>query len=277
MLRGRTPTICALFGYTAVSVAYFGWRLLPHPGRLLVGASGSEDPQKYVWWFAWWPHAILNWTNPFYSHALFAPRGINLAWTTSVPGLAVAFSPLTLLFGPSLSYNVAALLLPAISAWAAFLLLRYVTRSTWAALVGGYLYGFSSYAVAHQLGGHLCFTASFPAPLIALVLLRHLRDELSSRGLAWRLGVLLALQAYISTEVAATLTLAVGLALVLGLAFVPDVRPRLLPSLTPIVGGYALAGFLAAPLLYYALAQPRAHVTRLESRRRKGLQLAHSG
>jgi hypothetical protein len=246
-------TTGVLLGYTAVSVAFFGWRLLPHPGRSLIGTNGSEDPEKFVWWFAWWPHAILGWTNPFFSHAVFAPTGVNLAWTTSVPGLALAFSPVTLLFGPAVSYNVAALLLPAISAWTAFLLFRYLTRSTWASIIGGYMYGFSSYALAHQLGGHLNLTAAFLLPLVGLVVLRYLRHDLSARGLALRLGPLIALQAYISTEVAVTLTLMLALALVVAPVVAPVMRQRLLSSLPPILAGYALAGLAAAPLAYYAL------------------------
>ena len=95
-----------LLGYAAISFAYFGWRLLPHPGRYLVGS--GRDPELFVWVFAWWPHAIGSWTNPFFSHAVYAPTGINLAWTTSVPALALAFAPLTVAFGPAVSYNVAA-------------------------------------------------------------------------------------------------------------------------------------------------------------------------
>lgn len=254
MMLGLRRTLGVLFGYIAISVAYFGWHLLSHPGRPLIGASGSEDPEKFVWWFAWWPHAIFSGTNPFYSHAIFAPTGINLVWTTSVPGLAFASSPVTLLFGPTVSYNVAALLLPAISAWSAFLLFGYVTRSTWASIVGGYLYGFSSYAVAHQLGGHLNLTAAFVVPLVALVVLRYLRNDLNQRGLAVRLGVLVALQAYVSTEVAVTLTMMLALALALAFAIVPGIRQRLLSSLPPILCGYAFAGVLASPLLYYGLS-----------------------
>src|SRR5215210_1426302 len=111
--------MAVLFGYVAISFAYFGWRLLPHPGRILVGAYQQNDAEIFVWSFAWWPHAILDGTNPFFSRVVYAPTGVNLAWVTSVPALAVAFSPVTLLFGPSVSYNFAAVLLPGLAAWTA--------------------------------------------------------------------------------------------------------------------------------------------------------------
>jgi hypothetical protein len=253
MRRTTIATFTVLLGYAAVSFAYFGWRLLPHPGRILVGTDGQHDPEIFVWSFAWWPHAILTWTNPFFSHVVYAPTGVNLAWATSVPGLAVAFAPLTLLFGPSVSYNVAAVLLPPLSAWTAYLLFRYLTHSSWASLVGGYLYGFSSYMLAHQLAGHLHLTAAFLVPLVALVVLRYLRGDLDARGLAWRLGAILAFQAYISTEVALTVILVLALGLAIAFALVRDARRRLVSSLPPIAAAGALAAVLAAPLLYYAL------------------------
>jgi hypothetical protein len=239
--------------YAALSFVYFGWRLVPHPGRLLVGAHGESDAEIFVWSFAWWPHAIGDWTNPFVSHAVYAPTGVNLESVTSVPGLALAFSPITLLFGPSVAYNLAAVLLPALSAWTAFLLCRAVTRSVPAALAGGYLYGFSSYELAHQYAGHLNLTAVFLVPLLALAVLRYVRGELDGRGLAWRAALIVAFQFSISTEVSLTLALALLLGLVLGLALLPASRARIRAAVLPLAAAYALAAVLAAPLVYYAV------------------------
>ncbi len=243
--------VAVLCGYAAVSCGYFGWPLLHHPGRILIGT--GRDPEIFVWSFAWWPHAIGSWTNPFVTHAVYAPTGINLAWTTSVPGLALAFSPLTILFGPDVSFNVAALLLPALAAWTAYLLCRHVTHSVWASVFGGYLFGFSSYALGEQVGGHLNLTGVFLLPLVALVLVRYVEGELAGRGLAVRLGVMLALQLSISTEVATTLTVFMALGLALAYWLLRDARPRLLSSLGPIVSAYGLGAILVAPLVYYTL------------------------
>ena len=107
---------------------------------------------------------------------------MNLAWATSVPGLALAFSPLTVLFGPIVSFNVAELLMPALAAWTAYLLCRYLFRSFWASLVGGYLFGFSSYVLGQLNEGHMHLTAVFLLPLVALVVVRRLRGELRGAG-----------------------------------------------------------------------------------------------
>ncbi len=250
--RRVTTDLAAFAVYAAVSFAYFGARLVPHPGRLLVGHPEQDDAEIFVWSFAWFPHAIGSLTNPFVSHAVYAPTGVDLAWVTSVPGLAVLFSPLTLLAGPSAAFNVAAVLMPALSAWAAFLLCRYATRSTPASLVGGYLYGFSSYVLAQQFAGHLNLVAAFVPPLVALVAVEAVRGELGRRALVLRLAGLVALQAYISTEVAFTLTVMLALGLLLGLVLVPASRARIAALVPPILAAYALAAAIASPLLYFA-------------------------
>ena len=52
------------------------------------------------------------------------PEGMNLAWTTSTARARARLRAVHGLFGPAVSYNVAALLLPALAAWTCFLLCR---------------------------------------------------------------------------------------------------------------------------------------------------------
>ena len=80
---------------------------MAHPGRGYVGT--GVDPQIPIWMLAWWPHAILHGQNPIVTHAIWAPDGVDLAWVTSIPAVALAFAPLTLAAGPVASFNVAAL------------------------------------------------------------------------------------------------------------------------------------------------------------------------
>jgi hypothetical protein len=246
--RLRASNTLVLVGYAAIAFVYFFERIDSHPGRYLIGY--GRDPQIFVWSFAWWLHAVETWQNPFYSHVIYAPSGINLAWATTVPGLAFAFAPVTALFGPDVSYNVAATLVPALSAWTAFLLCRHVTRSLWASLVGGYLFGFSSYVLG-QTQGHLHMSAVFLLPLIALATLRYVRGEIDGRGLCWRLGVLFGLQLWISTEITLTAALALAIGLALAYGFVPAVRPRLQRVWRPLLGALGVALVVAAPLVYY--------------------------
>jgi hypothetical protein len=252
VLRRVATNAVILAAYTGISFGFFGWRLLPHPGRLILGQ--GDDPNIYIWSLGWWPHAIATGVNPFVSHAVYAPSGINIAWTPSAPGLGLLFSPLTAVVGPVVAFNVAALLLPAVAAWTAYLLCLYLTRSRWASLVGGYLFGFSTAALREILPGNLNLAAVFLFPLVALFLLRYVRRELSGFGLGWRLGLALALQLTFSTEFAAELTLAIAVSLLLAYALVPDVRPRLVSSVVPIVAAYGLGALFVAPFTYYLLS-----------------------
>ncbi|HEX4521595.1 MAG TPA: hypothetical protein VH063_18620 [Gaiellaceae bacterium] len=237
--------------YLIVAFAFIGLRVVAHPERRMVGGLFT-DPQIFIWSFAWWPHAILHGQNPFFTHVIWEPDGFNLAWATSVPGLAIAFAPITLLFGPILAYNVASILMPALAAWTAFLLCRRLTGKVWPALAGGYIFGFSTYVLSAELT-HIFTAAVFLVPVAALVIVRFLQEDLTRRGLAIRLGFVFAGQMLLSTEILFTLTLALVAALVLGLALVPSVRARLVRALVPIAAAYALAALLTLPFVYYAL------------------------
>jgi hypothetical protein len=251
-VRGSAKRDTLVFvAYAAVSFAYFGWRLLPHPGRALIGS--GADPFIFAWSFAWWPHALETGTNPFITHVVYAPQGIDLAWTASAPGLALAFAPLTLLFGPVVSVDVAAILLPALAAWTAYRLCRHLTGSTWASLVGGYLFGFSSFVLGQQLLAHLHLTGMFLLPVVALVVVRFFEGELAGRGLIWRLALLIAAELSISTELTLTMTLALAAGLALVALFVPRTRRRARAILAPALAAYAIAAVIAAPLVFYLL------------------------
>jgi hypothetical protein len=238
-------------GFVVISFGLFGSAVLPHPGRVMLG--GGPDNAIYVWSFAWWPHAILSGTNPFVTHLLYAPSGVNLTWVTSIPGLALIFAPVTVLFGPIVSFNFAALLLPAIAAFAAYWLCFVLTRSLWASLIGGYLYGFSSFILAQQILAHVNLTADFVLPLIGLAFVRFFHGDWSRRAFVVRLGLLLAIQLLITTEVALTLTLMLVISLGLGALFVRDARPKLRAMVPSVAAAYGVGALFAAPFLVYVL------------------------
>ena len=248
----RYPRAVPFAIYFLISFLYFGVPVAAHPGRSYIGH--GFDPEIFIWAFGWWPHALIDGYDPLYTRVLWVPDGIDLAWTTNVPGLALAFAPITLLAGPVVAYNLACLLMPALAAWTAYLLCRYVTGAVWPSLAGGYLFGFSSYMLGQQ-GGHLHMTSAFLVPLVALVVLRHLDGNLSRRAFAVLLGLLLAVQLSFSSELYFTLTVALAVALVVGYALVPARRAALRRSLAPLITGYGLSAVLAAPLLYPMLAR----------------------
>ena len=246
----RGVSAFVLAAYTSISFLYFGLRPFLRGYPSIVGGNG--DAPIFIWSFAWWPHAVLTGDNPFVTHEIWAPDGLNLAWTTSVPGLAFLFAPLTLLVGPITAFNVAAVLMPALSAWTCFLLCRHVTGSIWPSIAGGCLFGFSSYMLGHEQG-HLNLTAVFLIPLIALVLVCWIEETVNGRQLVLRLGLLLAAQLLVSTEIFFTATLAIMGAGAIAYASLQHQRARRRALIRPLVGAYVLAAALTARLTYFVL------------------------
>ena len=240
----------AFVGYLGISILMFGARALPHLGSRFIG-EGSADSKLYVWDLGWWPHAILSGLNPFHAGVVWAPSGANMAWVTGLPGPALLMFPVTRLFGGVVASNVLAILAPALAAWAAFLLCQEVTASRWPSLVGGYLFGFSTYEIA-QMHGHVNLFLMFPVPLAAYLFVRFARGRLSRRRFTWLFALVLVAEFSISTEVFATMTFFGTIALAGALVFDPTLRARTRELLVPVGLAYALAAIPLAPYLWYA-------------------------
>ena len=101
---------------------------------------------------------------------MFHPTGINLLDQTSVLGLTVPLIPVTWLFGPVASFNVASTIVPALSALTTFVVLRRWVHWPPAAYIGGLLYGFSPFVLASLEYGHLMTAALMLLPLLLAVL-----------------------------------------------------------------------------------------------------------
>lgn len=173
----------------------------PGLGHRLVG--GATDPEMFAWYLAWVPHAVGSGLNPFVTHVVAAPAGANLMWSTSVLLPAFVLSPVTLLFGPFVAYDVAVTAGITLNAFVAFLAFRRFCRRPSAAVVGSLLYGFSPF-VAGQLLGHVNLVILAFPPLVLLLLHELLIRRRWNRWLcAGALGAASAAQMLISEEVLA--------------------------------------------------------------------------
>jgi hypothetical protein len=244
--RGRA-TLWALGLYVLLSLILFGHHVVGHLGSRIV-ASDAIDSSQFMWFFAWWPHALLHGLDPLVTHEMFAPEGFNLTWATAMPGPAVLLSPVTLAFGPAVTWNVIQLAAPALSAWTAFILCRHLTDRTGPSLVAGYVFGFSPYMLIHLTGGpYLALVAL--EPVFVWLVLRHVQGEIGSRAFVAWMAVALAGQYLISSEVLATATLFGALALVLGYVLLPGWRRALLDTVGLLIGAYAGMAILISPFL----------------------------
>jgi len=247
--RPWLATLLPLALYVALSLGLFGVPVIPHLGSQII-ASDAIDASAFMWLLAWWPHALLHGLNPFVTHAMFVPDGFNLTWSTGMPGPSLLLAPITLAFGPAVTWNIIQLASPALSAWTAFLLCRHVTGRTGPSLVGGYIYGFSPYMLTHLTGGpHLALVPLLP--IFLLLVLRRLEGSIGSRAFVVWMALAMIAQFSISTEVLATATLFGAFALLLTLALLPERRAAVLGVVKLLTLALAVTVVAVSPYLLY--------------------------
>ena len=206
----------------------------------------NGDLSFMTWGLAWTPNAILHGHSLVSTNWLNFPVGLNLLDNTTIPLLGILTAPLTLAVSPISSMNLLLWLSFPLSAFAVYFVLRQVGISRIGAFVGGLFYGFSPY-MAGQGHDHLvvAFVPLPPLILFATFVLFCRTPERPLRvGIA--LGLLLAAQFFISSEVMAT-TLLVG---ALGLGVLALARPYLIVhALVHARSGVLVAGVIVAVLV----------------------------
>ena len=248
ILLGRlSATFLPLIIYISIALFFFGYRGSWSKNYFGVGG----DPITFIWFLHWWPFAIAHDLNLFVSKYVWYPHGFNFTWDTSIPFAALVILPITLLKGPVIAFNLLSVMVPELSAWTAFLLARQITHDWRASLIGGYLFGFSSYELA-QLLGHLNLDLTFLVPLAVLLCVRRFQGEISRRLFIATLATILLFELGLSTEVVATLCVlgAVSWALILASA-PPDDRSQLMSLAVDIITAAAVMTVLATPFLLY--------------------------
>lgn len=217
--------------------------------------NGGSDPTQFMWALVWWPRAILHGENPLVTHLMWTPGGLNLASATSVPAAALLASPLTALLGPVVTFNLIVIAAPVLSAWFAYRLCLHLTRAPGASILAGYLYGFSSYELAHMIGLlHTVFT--FVPPALALVTLKRLDGSIGPRRYVVLAALLLIVQLGFSTETLLSLTIVGAFALAAGWVFAtPIYRQRIVAILPLLAGAYAAMALVWSPYLYQEIVR----------------------
>ena len=246
------PGISALAIYFALAALLFARGLGGRSTTAYIGK--GVDPQLLMWLIAWWPHALSHGLNPLYTRAVWAPDGVNLSWSTCMPLVSLPAVPVVFTMGPVLTYNLACLLAVALAGWCAFILCRYLSGEYWAALVGGYVFGFSAYMLG-QTAAHLDLILTFPIPLFALLLIRGFRADLAWRALIGGLVLVLIAQFLLFVELFATMTLFTGIAFIVVLVAGSRADKTRAVNLLPTIAlSYAIALAAVSPFLYCMFA-----------------------
>jgi len=212
------------------------------------------DTVQQVWWLEWLPWAITHGHNPLLTNALWSRMGgVNALTNTSWFAPAAVLAPITLLFGPIASFNVANLLAPVLSGWAAFALAGRFSSRIGARLVAGGLYAFSPYMLRNTVLGHIDLTITAYLPLVLLLGLQLLSHYARPIRIGLWLGLLTITQFFTGLEVLA-LTAVTGSLCALGVVIcrpktVAAARKQLLTAAA--VGASITAVVLAYPLWFY--------------------------
>lgn len=232
---------------TALAIyTMLGALLLWHGASLTHQLSGAgADPWDSPWFLSWWPYALTHHLDPFFTNLIWYPSGVSLLWVTSVPLLAVLAAPLTLAAGPVLAYNLYALTAPVLAAWAAYLLCHRLVRDFLAALIGGFLFGFSAYEMAQDAAA-LNLAVICLVPLLLVVVLKRLDGELSRPAAVALAALLLLAQFLICLEIFAMIFVFGGMACGLAYWLLPARREGLRRL---FVDGLITGPFVALPLV----------------------------
>ena len=263
-VNGWRSLLAGAVGYLALSVTLWWNVWSSHPTT--VTTCGCGDSSLFTWFLAWPAYALSHGLNPLYSTHLFHPGGVNLLSNTAEIGFGVVLAPITWVFGPIATLNVALTLSPALSALAMYVLLRRWVSWSPAAFVGGLLYGFSPFVIVSLTDAHLMLGMAAVPPLIVLCL-----DELLIRQ-QWRwwvtgltIGVLALVQFSVGTELLVLTAIAAAIGALLVVANAAVVSREVLVARAPYAIRATAAAVAASLLLlawpaWFALAGP-AHLS----------------
>lgn len=242
--------LCTLGFYLTLSFGFFGRALLGEAANKYVGV--GADPGLFMWFLRWWPHAVTHGLSPFYTRLVWSPEGFNLAAQTGIPLASLALAPFTIAWGPLFSYNLLCLIGPALDAWCAFILCRYISRSYWAALLGGYIFGFSPFILSAVRFAHLHLTLIFTLPLLVYVASLRIREEITVARCTLLLCALWTCEFLLSLEVFATATLFAACSIVLAYLLNADnLRKHIAKILRPLLFSYLCTILLVSPYILY--------------------------
>src|SRR5271165_2611724 len=203
-LRWRPWMTLVSVGLVYLALGFVLWVHAWTAGASTHTLCGCGDPALFLWFFQWPATALAHGENPFYSSALFHPTGVNLLAQTSVTGLSLPLVPVTWIWGPVASLNVASTITPALTAFTAFVVVRRWAPWTPAAFLGGLLYGFSPFVLSSLEFGHLMTAALMLLPLMLIVLDEILvRQHHGAIGAGLLLGLLVFAQFFLSSELLA--------------------------------------------------------------------------
>ncbi|MGW3623820.1 dolichyl-phosphate beta-glucosyltransferase [Streptomyces sp. NPDC000880] len=212
-------------------------------------ADAGSDQNQWEWFFAVTADNVAHLRNPLFTTLQGYPDGVNLMANTVMLGLSVPLTPVTLLFGPTVTWALVLTLglTATATAWY-WLIARRLTRNRWAAALGGAFAAFAPPMISHG-NAHPNFLVLFMIPLIVDRALRLCEGRNVVRD-----GVLLGLfttyQIFLGEE---PLLLASMGMLLFALSYALARRDVARAAWRPLLRGLAVAAGVCLPLVAFPL------------------------
>ncbi|MFC9786899.1 glycosyl transferase [Rhodococcus sp. NPDC127528] len=254
--RWTRPDVAAAVGFTALAVFVLSrqWRS-PASGYLV---DSGQDQRMWEWFFAVAARSITHLDNPLGTVLQNYPQGVNLMANTAMFGVSIPLAPITLVFGPTVTWT---LVLTAGLAGTAFawywLLARYAVQSRAAAAIGGLFCGYAPAMISHA-NGHPNFVVLALLPLILGCVIR-LGHGAGPRT-AVLLGLLVAAQIALGEEPLLITALTFAVFTACYFAFRPRLAaPAARHALRPLLLAAAIALVLTAAPLWWQFFGPQSY------------------
>jgi hypothetical protein len=212
-------------------------------------ASSVQDQNMWEWFFAVTAEAVSSWSNPLFSDLQNYPVGVNLMSNTVMLGMGIPLTPVTLVFGPSVTWALVLTVGLAGTAFAWYWLLsRYLVDSRVAAAIGGMFAGFAPPVISHA-NAHPNFAVLFVLPLMLGWVLRLARGIRPVRS-GVVLGLLGTWQVFLGEE---PLLIAVMAFVVFAAVFALSCPERIEAAVRPMATGLGVAAAVCLPLVAFPL------------------------
>lgn len=256
--------VAALYLIFAIAVLSGQWRDTTH-GYLV---ESGQDQSMWEWFFAVTAHAVAQLHNPLGTDLQNYPDGVNMMANTAMFGVGIPLTPVTLLFGPTVTFVLVLTLGLSGTGFAWYWLFsRELVRSRFAAALGGVFCGFAPAMVSHA-SAHPNFVGLGLLPVLALLVIRMARRALGgdpvSRTRRIReavvLAILVSLQIALGEEPLLIFALGFGLFALVYYLHQPRTGLRVARAVTPTLALGAVITVAATALpLWWQFFGPQSY------------------
>ncbi|MFF0532107.1 glycosyl transferase [Nocardia amikacinitolerans] len=168
--RVRPADLLVAFAYLALAATVLSAQWRDTDSGYLI--KSGQDQTMWEWFFAVTAHSVAQLESPLGTNLQNFPAGVNMMANTAMFGVGVPLTPVTLLFGPTVTFVLALTLGLATTAYAWYwLFARELVSSRAAAAIGGLFCGFAPAMISHA-NAHPNFVALALLPIIAGLLIR---------------------------------------------------------------------------------------------------------